>query len=84
MLWLATHGGGLVRLDPRSGDIESFRHSALRPNGLSHDVIFSLAIDRTGLLWIGTMGGGISVWNPRDAAGYSPSCATAGRLTWSP
>jgi signal transduction histidine kinase/ligand-binding sensor domain-containing protein/DNA-binding response OmpR family regulator/HPt (histidine-containing phosphotransfer) domain-containing protein len=66
-LWFGLFGGGLVRL--RDGEQTAFTTK----NGLSSDLIHSLAEDRDGNLWIGTMkglnrlsGGRIATYYARD------------------
>lgn len=50
-LWVGTQGYGAVRLDP-SGRRPAVRYGTRE--GLPHDVVWSLAGDRDGSLWIGT------------------------------
>ena len=51
---MATHGGGLVRYDGAGF------HALRRPEGLSTDYLISLAEDRDGSLWVGTLAGGLN------------------------
>jgi ligand-binding sensor domain-containing protein len=44
----------------------AFRHAINQPNSLSNDVILSLYFDRTGGLWAGTDGGGVSYAHPDE------------------
>ena len=53
MVWFGTQGGGLGRLDPRTGDIRFFTTA----NGLPHDNVEGLLEDRSGHLWVTTNGG---------------------------
>ncbi|HTV00877.1 MAG TPA: two-component regulator propeller domain-containing protein [Luteitalea sp.] len=53
-LWMATHGGGLVRYQG-----STFQRIG-RNEGLSTDYLVSLAEDRDGALWIGTLSGGLN------------------------
>ena len=64
-LWVGTDGG-LDRLELGSDPIRvvRYRHDPADPNSLSHDLILALHRDRAGLVWIGTFGGGINLWNP--------------------
>lgn len=57
-LWVATHGGGVVR----------WRDSRVRERiaGLPNEFARALLRDRDGTLWIGTDGGGVVAW--RDGA----------------
>jgi len=68
-LWIATGGGGLCRMTwsgtgsplPR---MEHFRHDPQDPASLSSNAVLCLALDRTGMLWAGTDGGGANKANP--------------------
>jgi signal transduction histidine kinase/ligand-binding sensor domain-containing protein/CheY-like chemotaxis protein len=54
VVWMATHGGGLVRYD--GGRFESVR----RDEGLTSDYLIALAEDRDGALWVGTLSAGLN------------------------
>jgi DNA-binding CsgD family transcriptional regulator/streptogramin lyase len=63
-LWFGTYGGGLVRLDapPGPGEKPSFLRFGNDPGqagSLGNDFVLSLLADRSGLLWVGTSGGGL-------------------------
>lgn len=67
MLWIGTDGGGLDRMDVRTGMFSHFRFSGReRKNeqgwhmSVSDDKIFVLLEDREQSLWIGTFGGGLN------------------------
>jgi PAS domain S-box-containing protein len=66
-LWIATRGGGLDRLDPRTGRIVRYRSDSSRPGGLGDADVQALYEDREGTLWIGTFDGGLA--RLVDAAG---------------
>ena len=51
---MATHGGGLVRYD--GAGFSAVR----RTDGLSSDYLISLAEDKDGALWVGTLAGGLN------------------------
>jgi diguanylate cyclase (GGDEF)-like protein/PAS domain S-box-containing protein len=53
MLWLAVNGGGLWRIDPRSGATHNLRRDAHIAGSLPEDSTRSLYLDRSGLLWVG-------------------------------
>ncbi|MDW8239070.1 MAG: two-component regulator propeller domain-containing protein [Acidobacteriota bacterium] len=57
ILWIATYGGGLNRFDTHKETFTRYRHDPNDPTSLSHDLIWSMCEDRTGALWLGTIGG---------------------------
>lgn len=56
-IWLATQDG-LNRYD--GYDIVVYEHKRTDPASLSHDWIWSVYVDNTGKLWVGTDGGGLN------------------------
>jgi len=56
-LWLATWGGGIHRLDPKTGEWETYRHKREDSTSLIQDSVFTLFFDRKGRLWAGTENG---------------------------
>ena len=67
ILWIATYGGGLDRLDTahlESGFIHT-RSNPYNPESLSSDQVWSLLRDRSGVIWIGTVNGGLDKINPQ-------------------
>src|SRR5690606_27227232 len=58
-IWVSTNGGGLNRFDP---DTDSFVHYTTQ-DGLPSNVVFDLAFDGQGLLWLNTLKG-ISCFDP--------------------
>jgi len=68
-LWIATEGGGLNRFDPRSSQVDTgyfvrYQHDPNNPNSLSHDTVWSIYLDRSGILWLGTEKGGLNRFDP--------------------
>ena len=59
-IWVGTAGGGLVKIDKTTG-IALFYNKA--NSGLPDNYVNSIAIDGAGNKWIGTMWGGLSVYN---------------------
>jgi len=53
-LWIATHGGGIFRLD--SNGVRQFTTR----DGLPNDRIWAFHEDKEGTIWIGTRGGGLA------------------------
>ncbi len=65
-LWIgsggyALTGSGLNRLDPKTGKMTRFQHSPRDPSSLASNDVMTLYLDRSGLLWIGTWGGGLDI-----------------------
>lgn len=77
-LWIGTYGGGLDRLEPKTGRISHYRHDPANPtSGLPDDYIMTLAIEpeassgnnsrHSRYLWIGTNSGGLVRLDPKTA-----------------
>jgi len=62
-IWAGTNQG-LNKFNPETGDIRVFLHSNTSPNSLSNNRILSIIEATDGKLWIGTEGGGVSIFNP--------------------
>ena len=58
-IWLATSGNGLFKFDPSHKSLKQFSTH----EGLSHNFVFGIAMDRNGLLWMNTEAG-LSRFNP--------------------
>ncbi|NGP77837.1 response regulator [Balneolaceae bacterium YR4-1] len=59
-LWLGTVAG-LMRFDPSTKQYTYYQHKPFDPQSLSFNIISSLLIDDTGILWAGTSGLGINI-----------------------
>jgi signal transduction histidine kinase len=57
MIWIATWGNGVIRIDRSTGARTEYRNDPNDPNSLGNNFISCLYEDRSGTLWIG--GGGI-------------------------
>jgi signal transduction histidine kinase/ligand-binding sensor domain-containing protein/DNA-binding response OmpR family regulator len=62
-LWIATNGGGVVVLNPQTGETQ-FLSNTREPNSLSSNAVHAVWIDRQSRKWIGTLRGGINVIDP--------------------
>jgi signal transduction histidine kinase/ligand-binding sensor domain-containing protein len=56
-LWIGTFGGGLSRLDRRTGHYKTYRHDPGNPSSLSNDLVSRLLLDHDGTMWITTWNG---------------------------
>ncbi|MCI0694950.1 response regulator [candidate division KSB1 bacterium] len=63
-LWLATPAE-LMRFDPERRTYDYFRHDPFDPHSLSYNYISSIHRDRTDILWFGTLGYGVNVYDPK-------------------
>jgi diguanylate cyclase (GGDEF)-like protein len=64
-MWFGTEDG-LNRYDGQTFTV--FKHDPFEPASLSNSWVWSIHEDKEGNLWIGTDGGGLSRWNPRDGS----------------
>lgn len=68
-VWIATFGGGIDVVDPRTLAItHRLRHDPARDDTLGSDRIGAILRDRSGLVWIGTWGQGIDRHDPQARA----------------
>jgi len=61
--WIGTDGAGLLLLDSATGSLSIYHQYSSRYGSLSHDSIQALHVDRDGVLWVGTVSGGVNVWD---------------------
>ena len=63
-LWLAT-AGELMRFDPDKKSYSYYRNDPFDSQSLSYNIVSSLCCDHTGIIWVGTSGGGINIYDPK-------------------
>ena len=63
-LWLATPGE-LMKFNPESESYEYFKNDYYDQSTINYNSISSLYVDRTGILWVGTAGMGINLYDPK-------------------
>jgi len=66
-LWIGTIGGGLSRMsqgDREKGIFTHYQHDLDNPASLSHNNVNTIFEDQSGVLWIGTRGGGLDMLIP--------------------
>jgi len=66
-VWIGTSNAGLDILEPASGHIEHRRHDPNDASSLIDDRILTVALDRSGALWVGTEAG-LDRWRPEQRA----------------
>ncbi len=60
ILWIATEGGGLNKLSFDKNNkavFKSYKHSDANQNSLMLDILASLLLDKSNVLWVGTLSG---------------------------
>jgi len=57
VLWIGTNGGGLSRFDVKQQKFTHYRNDSNNANSLGDNTVFSICVNRSGVLWIGTLGG---------------------------
>lgn len=62
-LWIGTENG-LNKLDRERKKMTRFFHNPTDPASLSSNDVHSIMADRTGIIWIGTIGGGVNKLDP--------------------
>ena len=68
-IWLGSYGDGVYIVSSADGSlIEHLKHDPALPNSLALDLIGALLPDESGLLWVGTWGGGLQRYNPGSRA----------------
>ncbi len=59
-VWAGGFGCGLLKYDSKGNLTGGYRHKNGDPTGLNSSDVSSVFEDRTGVLWIGTLGGGVN------------------------
>ncbi len=67
-IWLGFSGGIDIVSAHDGHTLQRLRHDVSLPGSLALDSIGALLLDRAGLLWIGTWGGGLQRYNARNQA----------------
>lgn len=63
-IWLGTAKGGLVKYNIASNTATAWRHQPGNPATLSSDDVLSIHRDPSGIVWVGTFGGGLNRLDP--------------------
>lgn len=68
-LWIGTHDKGLLflekaQLNAENPAFQSIEHDPYNNRSLSSNLVYSLFVSRSNLLWVGTIGAGISIYDP--------------------
>ena len=64
-IWLATAGGGIAIVNTDKGEvIKAIQSNPADPYSLNMNIISTILIDKSGIIWVGTWGGGLNKVNP--------------------
>ncbi len=67
-IWIGTDGGGIAKIIEKTDGKISFKSYVKdedKLSSLSNNGVLTIHEDKSGLLWIGTFGGGLNVFNPK-------------------
>lgn len=64
-LWFGTYTGGLFKYNPKTKQTFSFNINTKNPLRITNNNVTSLSINEDNSLWIGTWGGGFSLFNEK-------------------
>ena len=59
-IWIGTDGGGLVKYNLKSQQFFKFKNDPKNKNTITKNRIFSIFVDKDGVIWAGTYGGGLN------------------------
>jgi outer membrane protein assembly factor BamB/signal transduction histidine kinase len=68
LLWIGTQNG-LALLDPATDKVERVLPDTSRPESLSAKWVSAFLLDSRGRQWVGTLGGGLELYDGRDKTG---------------
>jgi len=57
------NGAGLLRLNIKTNEVQEFLHDSKDEKSVSSNLILSLLVDKTGVLWVGTFLSGLNVYD---------------------
>ena len=62
-LWFGTEDQGVYVLNPHNNITKHYHHHPDHHSGLSNNRVFALCEDASGAVWVGTLGGGVNVFD---------------------
>lgn len=87
-LWVGTFGGGLFKLNPKTGEYLNYRQDPQNPDSLHDNTIRALWQDDSGRLRIGTQNGGLDCLDPSqeyfthfEKINDDPNCIRSNTIT---
>ena len=62
-IWLGMDDNGVFVLNPQNNAIKHFHHIPADPSSLSSNKVYAICENAAGVIWVGTVGGGINVFD---------------------
>ena len=78
-IWLGVYWSGLFRYDTRTRELSKVAYVDGSPRGLKSNGIWDICVDSDNMIWVGTMGGGLNLYNPFDGTIHFFSIPHAGK-----
>jgi signal transduction histidine kinase/streptogramin lyase len=72
IIWIGTDGGGLNKLDRKTGLFTHYQHEEGNPNSVSSNAVISACEDHEGTVWMGTYHGGLARLKDGKFSAYLP------------
>jgi DNA-binding CsgD family transcriptional regulator/streptogramin lyase len=66
MIWVGTYGGGISKFNGYPKPFVHYRSIPNTPNGLSHNIVWSIYRDPNDILWLGTHSGGLDKFDRQN------------------
>jgi two-component system sensor histidine kinase ChiS len=70
VIWVGTNGGGLNKISPATAktpeSVTAYKFNAEAIKSIGNNTVLSIYEDKAGTLWIGTNGGGLNSFNPKN------------------
>jgi signal transduction histidine kinase/ligand-binding sensor domain-containing protein len=80
-IWIGTDGGGLDKMDVKTGLFNHYRHIQSDPGSISSNAVISLCVDHEGTLWAGTYAGGLCKMINEKFHAYLPDPANVNTIS---
>ncbi|MFK7849193.1 MAG: two-component regulator propeller domain-containing protein [Rhodothermales bacterium] len=78
-IWVGTSGGGINRINTRTGEVQPFKYSQADPSNLPSNLIYKIFEDSKGRIWIGTVQAGLGLWH--EETGKFAAYDLGGKIT---
>lgn len=80
-IWIGTDGGGLNKMNRKTGNFMHYKDNPSDPNSLSSNAVISVCEDHGGTLWMGTYHGGLARMKDGKFKAYLPNPDTPNSIS---